>query len=136
MINEWYIPISIIPSIALLLNSTTSLTLGITDELYKKQNDYRKHKHIIHAKLKQVKLLSATSVILYISLCVLVATVLLSGLGIALPVHTDIGMLVAISLFFCAIVLMIIFSINAYTIRQRQFKTDLIEKINQQDRTE
>ena len=128
MMDEWYIPISIIPSIALLLNSTTQLTLGITDELYKKQKEYKKYEHIIHAKLRQVKLLSATSVILYISLGVLVATVLLTGLKVCTPMHTDIGMLVSLSLFFFAISLMIVFSINAYTIRQRQFKTDLMNQ--------
>lgn len=128
MIDEWYIPISIIPSIALLLNSTTQLTLGITEELYKKQDDYQKNEYIINAKLNQVKILSATSVILYISLGVLVATVLLSGIGIITSTHTDIGMFVAIALFFIAIVLMVIFSVKAFTIRQRQFKTDLMNK--------
>ena len=127
MMDEWYIPISIIPSIALLLTSTTQLTLGITTELYKKQENYKKYEHIINAKLRQIKLLSATSVLLYISLAVLVATVLLSGLGICTSMHTDIGMLVSITLFFTALIVMIVFSINAYTIRQRQFKTDWVD---------
>lgn len=119
--ESWTLPLSMIPSLAVILTSTSRMILGLTDELNDKMKDPGHDRTIVAAKLGQIKRLSIASVLMYVSLAVLVAAVLLTGVGwIGVGVEEAL-MLVAVALFFAALVYKIMFSWHAYFIRQRQF---------------
>ncbi|QQR88024.1 MAG: hypothetical protein IPJ76_07365 [Flavobacteriales bacterium] len=119
--ESWTLPLSMIPSLAVILNSTSRMVLGLTDELNNTIKDPVHDRNIVTAKLGQIKRLSIASIFMYVSLAVLVVTVLLVGTGWINSAMEEGAMLTAVALFFVAIVYMIAFSWKAYFIRQRQF---------------
>lgn len=119
--ENWTLPLSMIPSLAVILTSTSRMILGLTDELNNKIKDPGHDRIVVAAKHRQIKRLSLASIFMYMSLAVLVVAVLLVGTGWIGAQVEEGAMLSAVGLFFVAIVYMIIFSWKAYFIRQRQF---------------
>lgn len=119
--ENWTLPLSMIPSLAVILTSTSRMILGLTDELNNKIKDPGHDRIVVAAKLRQIKRLSLASIFMYMSLAVLVVAVLLVGTGWIGAQVEEGAMLFAVGLFFVAIVYIIIFSWKAYFIRQRQF---------------
>jgi uncharacterized membrane protein (DUF485 family) len=119
--ENWTLPFSMIPSLAVILTSTSRMILGLTDEMNNKIKDPGHDRNIVTAKLGQIKRLSIASIFMYMSLAVLVVAVLLVGTGWISPQVEEGAMLFAVTLFFVAIVYMIVFSWKAYFIRQQQF---------------
>lgn len=116
---EWYIPITIIPAVSLLILSTSNMLLALNVEIGQLEGDMELNKSIILLKLKQLKRLSVAMVFQYIS----VLSFLLSGIWNALFMDTEtvlFGLMLAAVLFITvSIVLLLIFSIKAVSIRQQ-----------------
>lgn len=120
--NNWHIPLAFIPSIAVIITSTSRLALGLTDELNNKMKEKELYATIIEAKIKQLKRLSIAGVMLYISLAILVSDVLLVALTIIPEGCEFYGVIASVFFFQIAIIFLIIFSVKAFLIRQKQFK--------------
>jgi len=116
---EWYVPITIIPAVSLLILSTSNMLLALNVEIGQLENDIEKNKSIILLKLKQLRRLSVAMVFQYIS----VLLFLLSGIWNALFMETEtvlFGLMLAAVVFIAAsIVLLLVFAIRAVSIRQQ-----------------
>lgn len=123
---DWYIPITILPAVGLLIVSTTSQMMGLSTEigslLSKKCSPFQ-HK-ISDLKIKQLTRLTRSTALLYIS----AACFVLSGiLGAILPEAMEINqklpqyvLLAGVVLILIALGLLIVYGINTISIRKTQ----------------
>ena len=121
--ETWQFNLSLIPSIAVILSSTNRIALGLTDEINVRlmQNEAM-FREVLPSKIRQLKRLSISILIMYVSLSLLVMNALLVGMSLLEVKYEKILVFLSITLFFVAIYYKILFSWNAYFIRQKQFK--------------
>lgn len=116
---EWYIPITIIPAVSLLILSTSNMLLALNVEIGQLEMDVEGNKKIILLKLKQLKRLSIAMVFQYVG----VFLFLVSGIWNALFMETEIVlfglMLGAVLCITASIVFLLIFAVKAVSIRQQ-----------------
>ena len=122
---EWYLPITILPGLGMLILSTSTQMMGLSAEIGSLlSNKCREFEHIIaERKIKQLALLTRSSVLLYIA----AGCYVLSGiLGAILPSGEfsiqNIILYIGTICIFLALVLLIIYASKAVAIRQLQFK--------------
>lgn len=121
--ENWQLNLSLIPSIAVVLNSVNSMALGLTDEINTRLSvNPEAFREVLPLKIKQLKRLSLGIILMYSALALLVANALLGALNLLKFPNDKILILLSISLFLWGIFLNIQFSYNAFIIRQRQFK--------------
>ena len=119
----WYLPITILPGIALLLLSTTNLITALNDEISKLNYEKELYKSIIIKKLKQLKLLIVATIGLYISAFLMVFSGLLMAIEFNLRVNLPKAvLLVGVLALFIAIVLLLVYTIRSYKIRLAHLK--------------
>jgi len=125
---NWYLPITIIPGLGMLILSTTSQMMTLSSEigslLANKCSIYQHE--ISERKIKQLGLLTRASALLYLA----TGCYVLSGvLGVAFETEAvfsvpSIALYVGTVLVFIAITLLIIYAFKAVTIRKDQFKNN------------
>lgn len=127
--ETWQINISLIPSIAVILTSANRMALGLTDEInLRLLSNPEAYRHVLPLKIQQLKRLSLAIVFMYTSLAILVINALLTGCDFIQPPHDKYLIFVAILIFLVGLHFKIMFAINAYFIRQKQFKAFLATK--------
>ena len=125
--NEWYIPITILPGICLLILSTTNIMLELSKEinlLIQTGNDHQ----LISKKLRQLKTLNRSMVFLYLASASFVVSGLLSGLfeSTEAPLISSKYVVIAgIILTLTALGHLIVYSTRAVRIRQDQHQKQL-----------
>ena len=123
--TQWYLPITILPALGMLILSTTSQMMTLSNEinslLQEKCTDFQ---HLISAKkIKQLGLLTRASALLYLASGIYV----LSGIfGAILENKTiydwpSLFLYIGTILVFIAFVLLIIYAFRAVRIRKLQF---------------
>ena len=121
--EQWYVPITILPGICLLILSTSNIMIGLSNEL-QQLIEGRGQEELIERKLRQLKLINRTMVFLYLSVASFVISGLLAGIGksIAAQVSSSIYILI-LGMAFAMIALMslILYSYRAVQIRQDQY---------------
>ena len=122
--ENWYLPITIVPGIGLLILSTSNLMVTLTNELSGLIKEQSKDDSIIHRKLTQLKTLNRAMVLFYIA----VACLAIAGLIGGLQFETTDNSATYISVLGIVIMLLGLFSLIKYSyravsIRQDQFKT-------------
>ena len=78
--ENWYLPITIVPGIGLLILSTSNLMVTLSNELIVLIKEQSKNESIILRKLKQLKTLNRAMVLFYIAVACLVIAGLIGGL--------------------------------------------------------
>lgn len=129
--ENWYLPITLLPGIALMILSTSNLMVALSSEI----NDYvgRKSENytIMTKKLAQLKLLNNTMVLFYISAAFLASSGLLAGLGTTVRFEEKAATYISIAgivIFLLAIICLITYSYRAVNIHQDQFNIDRSKK--------
>jgi len=124
--ENWVLTLTILPSVGLLLLSTTSLSIALSNEIDHLIEHHEARKYIIQKKLHQLKVLSWALIALYLS----ASTLALDGLIGAFFRHTSSSVagtlwtFIFIFSIFClciATALLITFAIRAVSIKQKQF---------------
>ena len=121
--GNWFLPITIVPGLGLLILSTSNLMVTLSNEIItmiKSSNE----KVIITKKLSQLRLLNMTMVFFYISVALLFISAIINGLYSSEKASLYISIL-AIAIAIMGLLLLIIYSFRAVTIRQNQFKKQL-----------
>jgi DMSO reductase anchor subunit len=122
--ENWYLPITLVPGIGLLILSTSNLMVTLSNELNGLINEQSKDDSIILRKLTQLKTLNRVLVLFYSAVACLAIAGLIGGLQLISIKNTAtyisvIGIVIMIlGLFF-----LIKYSYRAVSIRQDQFKT-------------
>ncbi|MEL0650834.1 hypothetical protein V6246_05330 [Algibacter sp. TI.3.09] len=121
--ENWHLPITIVPGLGLLILSTSNLMVTLSNEINAMIENSKK-KAITARKLKQLKLLNMAMVFFYVAVALLLISAVINGLyevGKA-SLYTSI---LAIIFALIGLISLIIFSFRAVTIRQNQFKNKL-----------
>jgi len=117
--ENWYLPITIVPGLGLLILSTSNLMVTLSNEISGMIENSNK-KIITGKKLKQLRLLNMAMVFFYLSVALLLISAVINGLhevGKA-SLSTSVS---AIVLALIGLILLIVYSFKAVTIRQNQF---------------
>ena len=122
---DWYIPITIVPAIGLIILSTSNLLIALSAEIKELIKGKNATEPLIQIKLKQLKRLSWAMILLYVS----VASFVVSGLiaGIYESGHqmvSDVSIYVVVFGIFVALAalfILIAYALSALRIRQNQF---------------
>ena len=118
--ENWYLPITIVPGIGLLILSTSNLMVALSNELDKlifKCDDNK----VIKRKLKQLKLLNRAMVYFYVAIFLLLLSGVIAGINDINNISTYLG-ITAIAISSLGLVTMIIYSVRSVNIHQNQFK--------------
>ncbi|MGF1669729.1 MAG: DUF2721 domain-containing protein [Balneolaceae bacterium] len=77
---QWYLPITILPGIALIILSTTNLWVSLSEEIERLENDYiEEKKEVINRKIRQLSLLNVSMMLQYFSALLMVFAGMVSG---------------------------------------------------------
>jgi hypothetical protein len=123
--QEWYVPITILPGICLLILSTSNIMIDLSREIKLLINENEGDAStLIERKLKQLKLINSAMALLYLSVVSFVLSALFSGLkeNVGWNFQGDIyvlflGILVAI----LALLSLMLYSFRAVKLRQDQY---------------
>lgn len=122
--SAWYIPITILPGICLLILSTSNIMLDLSREVKMLIEDARDQALLIQRKLDQLKLINRAMVFLYLSVSFFVISALLSGIGSHLDKNIDTSiytLFIGILCCFLALISLMVYSFRAVRLRQDQF---------------
>ncbi|AXT19125.1 hypothetical protein D7030_14125 [Flavobacteriaceae bacterium AU392] len=122
--ENWYVPITILPGIGLLILSTSNLLIALSNEIAERIQLKKCNDSITTRKLKQLHLLNKGLVGLYVGAATLVAAGILFGIQNFYDISQNIGialMLVGVLSTFISISYLIKYSVRAVKIRQDQF---------------
>lgn len=129
--DNWYIPITIIPGIGLLILSTSNLMVALSTEINTLIHNTDENDVIINKKLIQLKLLNRAMVLFYIAISCLVTSALIGGISLKLDIETTLTLYViilGIIMLLLGLFWLIKYSYRAVSIRQDQFKIKFNKK--------
>ena len=121
--ENWYLPITIVPGLGLLILSTSTLMVALSNEI-NQMSEQSKQKKMISHKLVQLKLLNTAMVFLYVAVAFLLISSVINGL-FDLERTSLYTSVFAIILALIGILSLITYSFRAVRIRQQQFKNKL-----------
>ncbi len=122
--ENWYLPITLVPGIGLLILSTSNLMVTLTNELSGFIKEQSKDESIISRKLIQLKSLNRTMVLFYIAVACLAIAGLMGGLQLSfLKDSATYISVTGIVIMILGLLSLIKYSYKAVSIRQDQFKT-------------
>ena len=125
--ENWILPLTILPSVGLLILSTTNLSVALSGELDRMLHQVDSVQEIIQKKLHQLKLLSWALTTLYIcasllALDGLIGAIMQYELAGKVNVFWTALFAFAIICLFTATTLLILFAFRAIDIKQQQFE--------------
>lgn len=122
--ENWYVPITIVPSVGLLILSTSHLLVALSGEIKALLGEENVTNLLMKRKLRQLKLLNSALVLLYISVACFVVSGLVAGVYFSsgeeegFTLYITIAGIITALLGLCSL---IIYSVRAVRIRQDQF---------------
>ena len=122
--ENWYLPITLVPGIGLLILSTSNLMVTLTNELSGFIKEQSKDASIILRKLAQLKTLNRAMVFFYIAVACLAIAGLIGGLELSAVKNSATYIsVIGIVIMILGLLSLIKYSYKAVNIRQDQFKT-------------
>lgn len=122
--QEWYIPITILPGICLLILSSSNIMIDLSREIKSLISENEEESMLIERKLKQLKLINRAMAFLYLSVAFFVLSALLSGLsaqsGVELAINIY-ALFTGILFSLLALVSLMLYSFRAVKLRQDQY---------------
>jgi len=125
--NNWYIPITILPGIALLILSTSNILIALSNEISERIKQ-QMAPSLTQRKLRQLNLLTKGLVGLYVGAGAMVIAGIMSGIQNYIAITEDLAtifMLIGTISLFISIGFLITFSFRAVKIRQDQFNESI-----------
>ena len=126
--ENWYVPITIVPGIGLLLMSTSNILGQLSGEIKDLIKEHSNYQNLLQRKLLQLKLLNLAMVFLYASVAFFVVSGLIAGLYQSIhSMHDDVPIYFSVAGILCclgALTLLIVFSFRAVRIKQDQFNAE------------
>ncbi len=128
MMTNWYLPITVVPGIGLLILSTSNLMITLSGELNNliASKNSEESNAIIARKLIQLKTLNRTMVFFYLAVACLAIAALIGALQLGFSekvvLYTSVMGIVTMLL---GLLFLIKYSYKAVSIRQDQFKNSL-----------
>lgn len=128
----WYLPITILPGIGLLILSTIHLIVSLNEELERLLKAADEFQVLIDQKLSQMRLLTYGMSGLYISTALMVLSGLISFSkrfeGVLLDEAGSIVLLISVGFIFLSLIFLIVYSAKAVSIRRAHFDDCLMKE--------
>lgn len=115
---EWYIPITILPGVGMMILSTSNILISLNDEIRELNGEKEKYKSITSAKIKQLKRLNYALIVQYISAFLFVTGGVIGGV-IKNDKPTIYLVFLGVVLLATSIILLIKYSLKSLIIRQK-----------------
>ncbi len=115
---QWYIPITVVPGIGLVILSTSTLLVALNSEISSLNKEKEKYHQIIALKIAQLKRLNWAMVLLYTGILLFLVSGILAALTDPMAVYVNIAMVTGVIVFLAAIVYLISFGFRSIKIRQ------------------
>jgi drug/metabolite transporter (DMT)-like permease len=123
---EWYLPFTLLSGVGLLVLSTSNFITGLNDEIYQLgRDDVEGKREIIRLKLKQLKLLSTSIVLQYVSLFLFTVSSILISFLADHQSFIKVVIVLGVVLISISLAMLSLFSIKAISIRQENLKSPL-----------
>lgn len=122
--QEWYIPITILPGICLLILSTSNIMIDLSREIKSLITENKEESILIERKLKQLKLINSSMASLYLSVASFVLSALFSGIKASALWTSQIDIYVLfLGILFSILALssLMVYSFKAVRLRQDQY---------------
>ncbi|MCK5065822.1 MAG: hypothetical protein KAR16_00220 [Bacteroidales bacterium] len=119
---QWYIPITIIPGVGLIIISTSSLLIALNIEISELNLKKEIFGEIIAMKIEQLKKLNWAMVFLYAGILFFLLSGLLAGLINPLSILVQVTMIGGVASSLIAIVYLISFGFRSVQIRQNHLR--------------
>lgn len=122
--TEWYIPITILPGICLLILSTSNIMIDLSSEVRLLIQENKTTSNLIERKLRQLKLINRAMALLYVAIGGFVISGLLSGVSDSIGMHNNVGiyvLFIGMGLALLALCSLILYSFRAVRLRQDQY---------------
>lgn len=130
--DTWYLPITILPGIGLLILSTSNLIVSLNEELERLLKGADEFQVLIDRKLTQMRLLTFGMSGLYISTALMVLSGLISFIkqfqSIFFDGFSSLVLIAGVAFIFLSLIILIIYSAKAVTIRRAHFDDCLLKK--------
>ncbi len=118
---EWYIPISLLPGIALIILSTSNFIIALNNEIKELKRNFGVYEKIICLKIIQLKRLIIAITGLYLSVLLFTLTALLCWFSVLKPIIF--GLLIfSIAFMFFSVLFLISYAVRAIKIRDLHLK--------------
>jgi len=127
---DWYIPITILPGVGLLLTSTSNIVNGLSQELSELiKDDCSLMRTVIIRKINQLGLINRSMVAMYLTAASYVLAGLIGGIAESLLFNVNFYMLLLMLIgtisILCALFLLVLYSYRAVKIKKLQFEKNL-----------
>ena len=123
---EWYLPFTLLSGVGLPVLSTSNFITGLNDEIYQLgRDDVEGKREIIRLKLKQLKLLSTSIVLQYVSLFLFTVSSILISFMADHQSFIKVVIVLGVVLISISLAMLSLFSIKAISIRQENLKSPL-----------
>ena len=119
---EWYIPMTIIPGIGLIIMSTSNIMLALNDEISQLEHMENRATQIIDAKLSQLKRVSVSIVFQYIGVLLFLFSGILNSIFDNSKVLSKWLLFIGVLAVSISIIILLVYSIKAVTIKQKHLK--------------
>jgi len=117
---EWYIPITILPGIGLLILSTSNFLIALNNEIKELNIDKEKYQLIVTEKIEQLKKLTYAQIAQYLSAFLFVVSGIIGAISTRKEIMVYL-VLCGVFLLAISIVLLIHYSIKTLKIRRAHF---------------
>lgn len=124
--EDWVIPLTLMPSLGMMILSTSNLSTATSNEITSLIQDQMSDKQPIEQKIKQLFLLNVANVCLYIGILVFGIAGLIDGIfSLQSPMHDGtlrtIMLIIGISSLVIATIFLVYFSIRKVKIKRNQY---------------
>ncbi|MCT4602396.1 MAG: hypothetical protein N4A59_05800 [Marinifilum sp.] len=119
---EWYIPITIIPGIGLIIMSTSSNLIALNTEISQLNNEKNIYNEIIDLKLQQLRKLSIAMVLQYLSVILFLFSGIILAVSSSAIFLSKCLLLSGVSMATLAIIILFFYAIKSVSIRQKHLK--------------
>ena len=119
---QWIIPITVLPGIALIVLSTSSLVISLNKEITQLNKERDKYQDIIRMKLVQLKRLNWALVLLYIGILFFLTSGIFGAIIEPDSFYPVSSMFAGVLVLILAIILLIIYGFKSIYIRETHLK--------------
>ncbi len=116
---EWYLPMTILPGVALIITTTSHMLMSLNAEITMLEEASNKRVDIISAKLVQLKLLSLALVFQFLSILFFLFSGIIMAVRVEFKIFTEFLLVAGIFAFTVSIIVLLIYSLRAVSIRQK-----------------
>ncbi len=124
--DNWIIPLTLLPRIGMMIMSTSNLSTAISDEINALLHEKECNTQLVQVKISQMSLLNIAMVCLYISTSVFAIAGLVGGISDLQNIMIDLTyhhilVIIGIATLVLATILLMIFSVRSVKIKRNQY---------------